>query len=498
MGSPSRCRRAGTLASAAGPDDGRRSSGEPGPASSAGLPVAQLASFRLPAETGDFGSGAVERMGPEDVLVCLLEFGDAGGGHRACTRATGVPQLRGVELHPRVHAAHDRRAVRHPGLLHRRRAGLLRVRRARASPGHRTSRGRGERAAPERRDRRPPVGASAAIGSLLVVALRFVIIGGGPAGNTAATHAARLGAEVTMIEQDVIGGAAHLWDCIPSKAMIATGGALAAVGRTPEMGLTGAAATVDPDALKARIEAIEHKLEHGVRRAARQPGRAHPPRAPVGSTGPHDGRGRHHRRRRRGGGRRHAARHGQPAPPAGLGRRSTASGCSSTRDAYPPPTWPEHLVVIGSGVTGVEFVHMFSSLGSEVTLIVSRQQVLPQKDSGGGRRPRGRAAPPRRAPAQGRPRRRASTASTTASPCAATTAGRAAGSHALLAIGSVPEQRGPRRSTPPAWRSTTAATCRSTTPAAPTSRTSTRPATCPGSCRCRRWPPCRAAGSPST
>ena len=37
-------------------------------------------------------------------------------------------------------------------------------------------------------------------------------------------------------------------------------------------------------------------------------------------------------------------------------------------------------MVIGSGVTGVEFVHMFSSLGSEVTLIVSRQQVLPQKD----------------------------------------------------------------------------------------------------------------------
>ena len=53
--------------------------------------------------------------------------------------------------------------------------------------------------------------------------LRFVIIGGGPAGNTAATHAARLGADVTVVEQDVIGGAAHLWDCIPSKAMIATG-----------------------------------------------------------------------------------------------------------------------------------------------------------------------------------------------------------------------------------------------------------------------------------
>jgi dihydrolipoamide dehydrogenase len=52
----------------------------------------------------------------------------------------------------------------------------------------------------------------------------------------------------------------------------------------------------------------------------------------------------------------------------------------TTRDAYPPIEMPGHLVVIGSGVTGVEFVHMFSSLGSEVSLIVSRQQVLPQKD----------------------------------------------------------------------------------------------------------------------
>jgi dihydrolipoamide dehydrogenase len=36
--------------------------------------------------------------------------------------------------------------------------------------------------------------------------------------------------------------------------------------------------------------------------------------------------------------------------------------------------------VIGSGVTGVEFVHMFASFGAKVSLVVSRQQVLPGKD----------------------------------------------------------------------------------------------------------------------
>jgi dihydrolipoamide dehydrogenase len=41
---------------------------------------------------------------------------------------------------------------------------------------------------------------------------------------------------------------------------------------------------------------------------------------------------------------------------------------------------PSHVVVIGSGVTGVEFVHMFESMGADVTLVVSRQQVLPAKD----------------------------------------------------------------------------------------------------------------------
>jgi len=43
--------------------------------------------------------------------------------------------------------------------------------------------------------------------------------------------AARLGADVTLIEKDILGGAANLWDCIPSKAMIAAGGVMSFVSR---------------------------------------------------------------------------------------------------------------------------------------------------------------------------------------------------------------------------------------------------------------------------
>ena len=96
------------------------------------------------------------------------------------------------------------------------------------------------------------------------MAKRFVIIGGGPAGNQAATHAARLGAEVTLIERDIVGGAAHLWDCIPSKAMIATGGALTMINEAKGMGLSDVSATLDFEALRQRIEAIEARLQGSV------------------------------------------------------------------------------------------------------------------------------------------------------------------------------------------------------------------------------------------
>ncbi|HKH07253.1 MAG TPA: FAD-dependent oxidoreductase [Acidimicrobiales bacterium] len=208
--------------------------------------------------------------------------------------------------------------------------------------------------------------------------VRLAIIGGGPAGNTAATTAARLGAEVTMIERDIVGGAAHLWDCIPSKAMIATAGALGEVTRSEGMGLASAGARLDVRALRERIQGIENRLESNIVDLLRSQG----VRLIQGSgrlKGPHEVVAE--------------TAEGVLELEADFVLLSTGSRpripdwaevdgerVLTTRQAYPPPELPEHLVVIGSGVTGVEFVHMFSSLGSQVTLIVSRQQVLPQKD----------------------------------------------------------------------------------------------------------------------
>lgn len=208
--------------------------------------------------------------------------------------------------------------------------------------------------------------------------MRFVIVGGGPAGNQAATHAARLGVEVTLVERDIIGGAANLGDCIPSKAMIAAGGALFHHRRIAGMGVTGAEGAIDLELLRNRIRAITDQLEAAneeilrsqqvelVRGTARladphtvvaetvEGERVFEADAILISTG------------------------SRPRIPDWAG--VDGDRILTTRDAYPPRQLPDHLVVVGSGVTGVEFVHMFSSFGSEVTLIVSRQQVLPRKD----------------------------------------------------------------------------------------------------------------------
>ncbi|MEI7617226.1 MAG: FAD-dependent oxidoreductase [Actinomycetota bacterium] len=207
---------------------------------------------------------------------------------------------------------------------------------------------------------------------------RFVIIGGGPAGNTAATYAARLGAHVTLIERDVIGGAAHLWDCIPSKTMIATGGAMSFTKRIHGMGLEQQDAEVDNAALQGRIEDIQSRLQSNSIRLLESQG----VRLMMGS-----------------------ARFVSPnvievATADGIEQIEAdavlvASGSRpripdwchpdgerilTTRDCYPPKVFPTSMTVVGSGVTGVEFVHMFSSFGASVSLVVSRQQVLPTKD----------------------------------------------------------------------------------------------------------------------
>ncbi len=211
-----------------------------------------------------------------------------------------------------------------------------------------------------------------------VRAVRFVVIGAGPAGNQAATTAARLGAEVTLVENQVVGGAAHRWDCIPSKALIAAGEALGFGARAERRGVTGAPLRLDLDGLRVQVGAVGKHLRQATEsllgsqgvRLVRGRGRLVGPRA-VGVAGP--------------GG--EEVLEADAVLVATGSRPRVPDWCEPdgerillSRHAYPPPVVPDHLVVVGSGVTGVEMVHLFASLGSAVTLVVSRQHVLPGRD----------------------------------------------------------------------------------------------------------------------
>ena len=299
-----------------------------------------------------------------------------------------------------------------------------------------------------------------------------------------------------MIERDIIGGAAHLWDCIPSKAMVATGNELAELAHAKTMGLDAVGPARRRRAARRASRAWRRTLRDGVTEPARVAGRAADPRH------------RPARRRVHGRGRRPttAPRRSRPTrscsrPARGrafpTGRTIDGERILTTRQAYPPPEIPEHLVVIGSGVTGVEFTHMFSALG----LAGHADRVAPAGAAAQGPRgrggARGRVPPPGREAAEGRardvdrPRGRQGVRRVRRRPRR-----RRLARAVVHRVGA--QHRGARLRRPRASRSTTAATCPATATARRTCRTSTRRATSRAGCRCRRSRRCRAARSPST
>ncbi|CCH90154.1 Pyruvate/2-oxoglutarate dehydrogenase complex, dihydrolipoamide dehydrogenase component [Modestobacter italicus] len=219
---------------------------------------------------------------------------------------------------------------------------------------------------------------------------RIVIIGGGPAGYEAALVAAQLGADVTVIERDGVGGASVLTDCVPSKTLIAAAGAMTAVRDSAVLGLRGndlGTVGLDLAAVNQRIKGlavaqsadIHARLEsEGVRLVSGQ-GRlsdeerglaAH--RVEVldrAGTVVEELEG-------------DVVLIATGADPRVLpGAEPDGERILSWRDVYDLEELPEHLVVVGSGVTGAEFASGYLEAGVPVTLVSSRDQVLPGEDA---------------------------------------------------------------------------------------------------------------------
>lgn len=214
---------------------------------------------------------------------------------------------------------------------------------------------------------------------------RIVILGGGPAGYEAALVAAELGAEVTVVADEGLGGNSVLWDCVPSKAMIVAAEAMSWVHRADDLGvrLAGIEAVdrtvVDLPRVSANVLELGSSQSRDIERRVAATG-VRLVRGRGSISGEHEVSvevvdGRVHR---------------LPADYVLLATGSTArvlpfftpdgERVLTGQQVYGLDEVPEHLVVVGSGATGAEFAHAFRRFGAEVTLVSSRDLILPTQD----------------------------------------------------------------------------------------------------------------------
>ena len=210
---------------------------------------------------------------------------------------------------------------------------------------------------------------------------RIAIVGGGPAGYEAALVAVQLGAEVALVDRDGVGGQCVLSDCVPSKTFIATSETMVSLSHADRVGVHASGeVTTAVDEVNARVKAlalaqsadITARLTAEGVRVLHGPARLSAPH--VVEVAGDDGE--------------RSVLEADvvllatgAAPRVVPGAEPDGQRILDWRQLYDLPALPEHLVVIGSGVTGAEFANAYLAVGSRVTLVSSRERVLPGEDS---------------------------------------------------------------------------------------------------------------------
>lgn len=218
---------------------------------------------------------------------------------------------------------------------------------------------------------------------------QIVIIGGGPAGYEAALVAAQLDADVTVVEAEGAGGACVLSDCVPSKTFIASSAVVTGYRDTEEFGVHSdglEAVTVDAMAVHERVKRL----------ALAQSGDIHAKLVKAGVTFVHgsarlgeDTLGHTHRVlvTPEGGNSSYSIEASTVLVATGATPRVLPDAVPdgerilTWRHVYDLPELPDHLIVVGSGVTGAEFASAYLAMGLSVTLVSSRDRVMPHEDA---------------------------------------------------------------------------------------------------------------------
>jgi pyruvate/2-oxoglutarate dehydrogenase complex dihydrolipoamide dehydrogenase (E3) component len=208
-----------------------------------------------------------------------------------------------------------------------------------------------------------------------------IVLGGGPVGENAADYAVRAGLSALIVESELLGGECSYWACIPSKTLLRTGHAVAAVRRLP-----GTTVDFDPAAVLARRDSFTHDWDDASQvqwatgagiRTVRGHGRLVGERA-VEVDGPAG-------RETIVAGRAVVVCTGSvPTTPPVPGLDSVRTWGS--RDATSAKEVPPRLGVLGGGVVGCEMAQAFRRLGSEVVLLQRGPRLLPAMEPFAGER----------------------------------------------------------------------------------------------------------------
>lgn len=206
---------------------------------------------------------------------------------------------------------------------------------------------------------------------------RICVMGAGPGGYVAAVRAAQQGADVTLIEKENPGGTCLNWGCIPSKVLITTAELFERFHRAADFGITlQGSVTVDMAHLMARKEKVIHDQIKGLRKLFD-----------------------HHRIRYINGtgqilktGMIEVPQPDGPATAVAWDRLILATGSRpldlpglavdgrrvlSSNDALALNRLPPSILIVGGGVVGCEFAHIFGALGAHVTVVEALDRLLP-------------------------------------------------------------------------------------------------------------------------
>ncbi len=206
----------------------------------------------------------------------------------------------------------------------------------------------------------------------------IAILGGGPGGYVAAVRARQLGAEVTLVEMDRLGGVCLNRGCIPSKALLKSAEVSRLARELDQYGVEGEFKAVNwPTVMqrKARVvgqlvKGVEFLMQqHGVELVAGR-GRLQGGQAIVVDTG----------------GREEIVQ---------ADKVVIATGSAPARlpiAGFEPPlvltsdevlelaSIPESMTIVGGGVIGVEFAQIFSSVGCSVSIVEMLPRIVPLED----------------------------------------------------------------------------------------------------------------------